>query len=236
MLLELNGITQMSVNLYVVKLKPINIFNLPLALLNAALAERVYDSCSCSIDSNGDIIIDIGKFAHAHSSDPTSKFRTIDWSEQIANLENSIANAVLQGKVLVFGTYRQDQIDYLKDHFGDAIVTVGVEYNENMYPLVLTEFAKKHIRLFELGQVAVTEYDSNIMDSAFDDRLSHYYHAFDQQQLVPRTALDKCDLVIPLNDFYSIDAMQQHIKKLGILFNTATIDLYNQWLTKGNKT
>ena len=236
MLLELNGITQMSVNLYVVKLKPINIFNLPLALLNAALAERVYDSCSCSIDSDGDIIIDIGKFAHAHSNDPTSKFRTIDWSEQIADLEISVADAVSQGKVLVFGTYRQDQIDYLKDHFSNAIVTVGVEYNENMYPLVLTEFAKKHIRLLELGQVAVTEYDSNIMDSSFDNRLSYYYQAFDQQQLVSRTSLDKCDLVISLNDFYSIDAMQQHIKKLGILFNTATIDLYNQWLIKGNRT
>lgn len=233
MLLELNGITQMSVNLYVVKLKPINIFNLPLALLNAALADRVYDPCSCSIDSSGEIIIDIGKFAHAHSNDPANKFRTIDWSEQIADLETSVTDAVSQGKVLVFGTYRQDQIDYLKDYFGDTIVTVGVEYNENMYPMILTEFAKKHIRLLELGQVASTEYDSNIMDSSFDDRLSHYYRAFDQQQLVPRTALDLCDLVIPLNDFYSIEAMQQHIKKLGILFNTATIDLYNQWLTKG---
>ena len=233
MLLELNGITQMSVNLYVVKLKPINIFNLPLALLNAALADQVYDSCSCSIDSDGDIVIDIGKFAHTHSSDPANKFRTIDWSEQIADLEISVADAVSQGKVLVFGTYRQDQVTYLKDHFGDTIVTVGIEYNENMYPLVLTEFAKKHIRSLGLGQVAITEYDSNIMDLPFDDRLSHYYQAFDQQQLVPRTVLDKCDLVIPLDDFYSFDAMQQHIKKLGILFNTTTIDLYNQWLTKG---
>ena len=224
----------MSVNLYVVKLKPINIFNLPLALLNAALANRVYDSCSCSIDSNGEIIIDIGKFAYTHSVDPANKFRTINWAEQITDLETSVASAISQGKVLVFGTYRQDQIDYLKDRFGDTIVTVGVKYNENMYPLILTEFAKKHIRLLGLGQVPVTEYDNNIMSGSFDDRLSHYYQAFDQQQLIPRTELDKCDLVIPLDDFYSIDAMQQHIKKLGILFNTKTIDLYNQWLVKGN--
>ena len=226
----------MSVNLYVVKLKPINIFNLPLALLNAALADRVYDSCSCSIDSDGGIIIDIGKFAHTHSSDPANKFRTINWAEQITDLEISVASAISQGKVLVFGTYRQDQIDYLKDHFGDTIVTVGVEYNENMYTLVLTEFAKKHIRLLGLGQVPITEYDSNIMSGSFDDRLSYYYRAFDQQQLVPRIELDKCDLIIPLDDFYSINAMQQHIKKLGILFNTATIDLYSQWLSKGKTT
>lgn len=223
----------MSVNLYVVKLKPINIFNLPLALLNEALGNRVYDSCKCSIDVDGQIIIDIGKFAHSHSDDPANKFRTIDWSTLIDNLETSVANAVSQGKVLLFGTYRQDQIDYLKDQFGDTIVTIGIEYNENMYPTVLTEFSKKHIALLKTGHITMTEYDSNIMNLSFDDRLSYYYQAFDQQQLVSRTALDLCDLVIPLNDFYSIDAMQQHIKKLGILFNTATIDLYNQWLTKG---
>lgn len=226
----------MSVNLYVVKLKPINMFNLPLALLNEALGNRVYDSCKCSIDDVGQIVIDIGKFAHSHSDDPANKFRTIDWSTSIDNLETSIADAVSQGKVLLFGTYRQDQIDYLKNHFGDTIVTVGVEYNEDMYPTVLTEFAKKHIALLKTGHITMTEYDSIVMDKSPDDILSYYYHAFDQQQLVSRTELADCDLMIPLDDFYNIDAMQQHIEQLGILFNTAAVDFYNQWSTKGKQT
>jgi hypothetical protein len=30
--------------------------------------------------------------------------------------------------------------------------------------------------------------------------------------------------------------MQQHIEQLGILFNTAAVDFYNQWSTKGKQT
>jgi hypothetical protein len=223
----------MSVNLYVVKLKPINIFNLPLALLHQALGNKVYDSCCCSIDNTGNIVIDIGKFALAQTNDPVNNFRTINWEDGLANLEASVDGAISQNKVIVFGTYKQDQIDFLKNHFKESIITIGVEYSENIYPKLLTMFAKKHIEHMVIGQLPMTEYDSDILAAnSFDDAVAHYSKAFDQQELVPRTELDRCDLIIPLDDFYNITAIQQHIERLGILFNAPTVDFYNQWLTK----
>lgn len=223
----------MSVNLYVVKLKPINIFNLPLALLHEALGDQVYESCKCSVDDQGNIQIDIGKFALAQSTDPINKFRTIDWNKSLTKLTTSVDLARAQNKVVVFGTYRQDQIDFLKQHFGNSIVTIGVEYHENMYAGLLTMFAKKHVELLITGQVAMTEVDSAVLNNnSNEDVIAYYSNAFDNQNLIPRAELDSCDLVIPLDDYYNIVNMQQHIQRLGILLSAPAVKFYNQWLEK----
>jgi len=223
----------MSVNLYVVKLKPINIFNLPLALLHEALGDQVYNPCKCRVDDQGNIQIDIGKFALAHSTDPVNNFRNINWEESLASLTASVDLAKAQNKVVIFGTYRQDQIDFLKQYFNDSITTIGVEYYESMYANLLTMFAKKHIELMATGKVVASKVDSEVLsNNSNSDAIAYYTNAFDHQGLIPRTETDRCDLIIPLDDYYNILAMQQHIQRLDILFNATTIEFYNQWLEK----
>jgi hypothetical protein len=102
-----------------------------------------------------------------------------------------------------------------------------------MYANLLTMFAKKHIELMATGKVVASKVDSEVLsNNSNSDAIAYYTNAFDHHGLIPRTETDRCDLIIPLDDYYNILAMQQHIQRLDILFNATTIEFYNQWLEK----
>jgi hypothetical protein len=223
----------MSVNLYVCKLEPINLFNLPMALLHEAICDQLYQSCKCSVTADGDIHIDIGAFAQTQTDNPDKKFRYIDWTTSIIDLKRQITDAQLHEKIIIFGTYRQDQIDYLKKQFGNTIITIGSEYRENSYPILLTMLAKKHLALMAAGQVPITEYDRKILNTESNDQIiQHYARAFDSQQLLARANTDNCELVIPIDDFYDTSLMIQHLSRLNVGNLTLAKNFHECWLSK----
>jgi hypothetical protein len=217
--------------IYLFQLKPINIFNLHLALWHES-ANNIYGACSFSINNVGDIIPAAGDFVKSQTSDPINKFRSINWNESIDNLNDKLKQAQASNKILVFGTYLSDQVAFLKTQYKSNIVTIGTKFNENMYPLLLRCLAKKHINLLKNNQITANEFDQEAMRTKSPEELiDHYSKIFDQQHMIPKTDCDLCDYIIPLDDFFDLSALANHFKQLNMPLNGQAITFYNQWLS-----
>lgn len=220
-------------SIVVVKLQPINLFDLPLALVLESVTG--YKSSKCSIAPNGKIEFTVGEFAKEHTDDPYEKFRNLNWDLSIDKLNDQIISAKQQNEVIVFGSYRQDQIDYLKLKFEGNILTIGSKYTSDMYEILLTLSAKKHIELLVTGKVQPNDTDKTNLKTLTETELIQYYkNTIDTQQLVLRENTDICDYVIPLRDFFNEELIIQHFNNLGISLSISAIDLYKKWIRTNN--
>lgn len=221
--------------LYVVKLQPINIFNLPLALMLKTIGSEGYNTSDCLVSDTGEIKFTSGEFARSYTAEPDKEFRTIDWSVVADQLVTQVNDAELQNKSIVFGTYRQDQINYLKLKFKGTITTIGTSYSDKLYNYLLKLMAKKHVDLIRTGQVELNKTDDLNLNTLTTDELIEYYTGSSNiQQLIPQTNCDHCDYIIPLEDFNNERLVIQHFSNFKITLTNDALNFYRKWNSFNN--
>jgi len=111
----------MSTSIYLFRTHQINISNLALAQALENADDRCFDRCYFTLEDNKFFRVTTGKFVNSY---PSADFRIIDWSTMIDSLDLYVTRAKEQKKFLIFGTAREDQINFLKQHFGSDINTI----------------------------------------------------------------------------------------------------------------
>jgi hypothetical protein len=218
--------------IYLLKLRSINIYNLLLAQLYENAGDQVFNPCRFTVNNQGFLDISvIGDFAKSQANNPEKDFRYIDWTASLDTLDNSINQATTQNQYLIFGSYHNKQIEFLKNHYGSKLMTIGINYQENFYPQLLKHKAKYHLHLLTTNQLPASELDQQLIASLSSEELVNYYsNAFNEQNLIPCSDVDVYDYNVNLDDFYKKDLMTQHLNNIGIPFTSATEQFYDQWL------
>lgn len=171
----------MSINLYVINTFPINITNLFLGTISNS-DKRVLGPCQYNIKENGILDPQLGKTAHALTSNPEFKFRNIKWHlGETKKLNNLCQSAEKENKFLVFDSHHENQINYLKKYYREKCFTIGLFYNENLYDILLESMARYHIFLLKYKRIQINEHDAeNLKMLNYKDLIAHYTHIFSQ--------------------------------------------------------
>jgi hypothetical protein len=212
----------MSTKTYFIKLQPVNLYNLIVALLFKNAGDTAFDPCTFELDDQGLINITAGGFASSVVDNPYIDFRQYDWTT---------SSFPTTDKLLIIGTYRSDQLNPIKLKYNDDVLTIGISYNEENCKLLLNNLAKQHVKSLILGTVNKSELDANLLASKSSEELINYYTtAFTNQTLVPINQTVDCDYLIPLTDFYSKSAITQHLINLRLPFTNDGELFYDRWL------
>lgn len=218
--------------IYLLKLRTINIYNLPLALLYENDWDHIYDPCRFVVNNQGFLdITTVGDFAKSQTPNPEKDFRYINWSESLSTLDYSLNQSIEKNKYLVFGSYCTDQLDFLKNHYGKQVLSIGINYQENFYPYILKHKAKHHVHLLSVDQSLATELDKQLFATlSLDDLIAYYSNAFDQQNLIPHSDVTDYDYNINIEDFFNKSLMLQHFSNIGVPFTPQSEKYYDLWL------
>jgi hypothetical protein len=217
--------------IYLLKLYKLNICNLHLALLSQSLADCVFGPCSYAVDGQGFISVSVGDFVNSQCQNPVTEFRVKDWQASLDQLTASVELAASNNQILLFGSYRSDQTEFLKNYFASEILTIGINYPTDLYESLLRHKSRHHIHLLKTSGLMATDLDKALLSELSEDQLTQYYaHAFDQQNLVARSASGDCDYNIPLVDFFNKSALVQHFTALGTPFTQFSDNFYHQWV------
>lgn len=151
------------------------------------------------------------------------------WSpEEIESLSNSLK--YLSTQYFIIPTHRLDQVELLKQHLSNC-VTIGITYNDNLFPLVLKNWCKKVAPV----DTALALVYNKPMHTLFKEKqvfgefvlLEQLKHGYSLKTRVQNTF----DLAINLDDIYNNDLTQlQSI----IVVTTDIVDYYRAWLSKQN--
>jgi hypothetical protein len=161
----------------------------------------------------------------------SNNFRTIDWSTIISSLDSYVQRAQQQVKFLIFGTSRDDQIDFLKQHYNSTIITIGINYTDTIYQKLLHNLAEHHVYKLKHNQTPVTDHDKEILNSLnISDAILHYVNSFDQLALIPTSSNIDCDYNISIEDFFDKSKMSKHYNNLSIPFTNTSQEFYDSWL------
>ena len=210
-------------SLYIFKTTPYNLTNLPQFCFILS-RDDLYDPCQPTI-ADGNLGMDVANWIKEVSPDnPSQTFRNIDWQENV-KLLNRFVNKT---NPLVFGNNDAKQIDFLANYYGSQATTIACVYSDSSYDIMLTWYVLRHIRLQDFGIIPFNETDTSLRKSNVD-LVEYYKKSFDEQQLVPRSMVDKCDYNIPIEDLFSYDKFFQHVTNIGSLPSAKAIDYYNKW-------
>jgi hypothetical protein len=136
--------------IYLFKTHRINVSNLAQALTFVILGDNCLGPCSWYLDDSKFLKIRTGDFVNIYAT-PGSDFRMIDWTDKFSSLDAYHARAVSQHKVLVHGTGLDHQLKILKRHYGSNIMTIGINYQKQLYDSVLRNVAEMHVHRLSTG-------------------------------------------------------------------------------------
>ena len=197
--------------IFLFKTHPINITNLAQTLFLENTVTVSYNACQYVIENK---FITHKKFgAFAQSINPNNEnWRELDWATVLDALESQVDIAAKQNRIIIFGSYRDDQIAFLKNHFGQCITTVGINYNKDLYPVLLKNVAEHHVWL-----------------NSARETVDYYIQEFGKINLVPECSINNCDYNILVNDFFDVELLSTHFENLGFPFTPSSQEMYNSW-------
>lgn len=221
----------MSTLIYLFKTHQINISNLAQAQALENADTQCLDRCYYHLEGNKFFKITLGNFVTSHLTTPSDDFRTINWTTLLTNLDLYVDQAQQQGKFLISGTVRDDQISFLKQHYGSDILTIDVGYTDAVYQNLLFNLAELHLYRLTNNQLPITDIDQEILKTLSSDQAIYYYvNAFDQQQIIPKSSKSDCDYRIMIDDFTNKSAMSGHFTDIGLPFTAGSESFYDHWL------
>lgn len=200
-------------SIFLFKTHPINLTNLAQTLLLFNANDNSYEVCKYSIDKKFIRLDELGNFAKSMRTDQES-WRYQDWKLSLDILENKIDAACDQNKTIIFGSHRDDQIYFLKDYFQNKITTIGINYKEDLYDLLLRNVAEYHVYL-----------------NSSKESVEFYMDKFDSINLIPKQSTTLCDYEICVNDFFDKSKMITHYKILHYPFTQQSLQNYESWLS-----
>jgi len=217
----------MSTKIYLFKAHPINVSNLAIYAMDSIFINKLFGPCRPYIENKflfcepGLVDIEISKF-----TDTTT--RKVEWHQHIKIFEGLVDQATQVDQNLVFGNYSDEQIEIIAGHFKNCI-TIGINYNESLYPYLISNMAQYHVYALKQGYILPNKVDLEILSGS--DPVDYYKTAFDQLNLIPKSSISKFDYNIDIQDFFKPNIMTDHFNNLGDLPITSD-SLYHKWLTQ----
>ena len=216
----------MSTKIILFKTHKINLTNLAISQIVENSPESFYDSCRYTL-------------VHGKSSisQPNNSLKNIgevrdrDWSTGFDYLDKCLES----GKKLIFGSHHDSQINLLKQKYGMDVLTVGINYDEDLYQSLLKNVAEYHVYLLRTGSIDASEKDDILIETlVYGDLVKYYMREFDSINLVPRSSFINCDYNIPVADFFDKQKMSNHFDKIGFPFTKESQSYYDQWLASNS--
>jgi hypothetical protein len=225
----------MSTNLYLFKTHAVNISNLAVSfsILNAKERDKSHQSnCTYKILDNTFFDVKYGPlFRIMNTIEPDINFRKINWKYHNQNLEPFLNSAMQSKQILIFGSSVSEQLDFFKNQFGSKVFTIGINYDENLYNLLLNYMAKYHYYLLDSDCLEKSDVDTEILQLPYASIIDYYSKAFDQLNLIPKSSFYNGDYNINIIDFFSKERMIKHFNNINLPFTDNTLLQYNRWLT-----
>ena len=191
---------------YLVKSFPVNITNILHAIMTSNAGNKLVGSCTYRLDE---------KFLEANYSDLVDIFgvniRAIEWRENIDRLRDFISD-LHTDDVMIFGSYSDDQMRFLKGLMQDDIVTIGLNYTNEHYEYLLNNMVEYHIH-------------KNGGDK------KKLMMEFDQQGLCPDRSDSEFDYTINFEDLFIKTRMIDHCDNIRLPFTDDTLKFYDKWLS-----
>lgn len=211
----------MSTKIILFKTYPVNVTNLVIAQLIENAVDSFYSPCRYILTDNKFFTANPGEFANNFSN-----IRNANWLDSLSYINSCLAYE----KTLIFGNHNNSQISYLKSIYKSDILTIGINYNEDLYPALLTNFAEYHVHLLNTGSIVPNDADKMVLTTLTEKQLvSHYIQLFDSNGSIPRSSNFDCDYNITLNDFVDKSKMEYHFCNLGFPFTEESLNYYNHW-------
>jgi hypothetical protein len=211
----------MSTKIILFKTHKINLTNLAISQIRENSPDSFYDSCHYNLVQNKFFVLQLNNFAK-HIGD----VRNMDWSTNTEYLDKCLASE----KQLLFGSHDDSQINFLKQYYKSDILTIGINYDIDMYQLLLTNVAEYHIYLLATGQITLSEHDEILLETMDSQNLVKYFaNEFDSINLIPKSSFINCDYNILVNDFFDKSKMTDHFNNIGFPFTEESQQYYDQW-------
>jgi hypothetical protein len=151
-------------------------------------------------------------------------FRDIDWLSNIDTLKDIIKST---NKSIVFGVHSESQVDFLKSQFKDNALVITCSYDESeIYDRFLTDIARRHVNLQNLGSIKLNESDKSLTTV---ERIEHYKKVFAEQELIPTTLSYRGDYDVPVRDLFDKSKLIRHLSNIGVTASTAASEFYDKW-------
>ena len=164
-----------------------------------------------------------GKFLLKFTQDKYA-FRDIDWLSNIDTLKDIIKST---DKSIVFGVHSESQVNFLKAQFKDCALVITCSYDEpEIYDRFLTDIARRHINLQNLGSIELNESDK-ILTTV--ERIEHYKKVFMEQELIPTTLSYRGDYNVPVRDLFDKDKLFRHLSNIKVTASPAASEFYDKW-------
>lgn len=234
----------MSTKIFLFKTHSINFTNLVMGQVTKNAPDQMFESCTYSLERNKFLELTQHRWCQARKNHVLGNlitsigtefdFRKIDWRDAhaIKYLEDSLEQAKLQEKHVLLGTHLNEQLTFLKQHFGDDIVTVAINYHDNMYSVLLKHMAEYHVYLLNNELIPLSENDVILSETLSDKELvTHFTIEFDRMNLIPRESIIECDYNIMVDDFMNPEQMETHMKNIGFPFTEDGRAFYSKFLT-----
>lgn len=218
----------MSIKIVLFKTYPINFSNLAIAQIIENGIEFFYSPCRYLIDDTKFFTCKNGDFANN-----LGDVRNIDWTHDLSYIDSCLEH----GKILIFGHHDNSQINYLKSVYNTNILTIGINYNEDLYQFLLQNLVECHIHRLHTGIIIPNESDKILLATLSKEKLiEHYINLFDSCNFIPRSSFINCDYNIMINDFTNKLKMTNHFNKLGFPFTEKSQQYYDQWLISNSRS
>ena len=220
----------MNFQLYLIKTHRINLTNLFIGMLNLNEKNRAYETCYYELVDDKFFKQCPGGMAKGLVRDPFADFRNFPWSNNIEKLNTLLSISSLQNKILTFGNHKAEELIAIKNHCNDKAITIGINYTEDIYPLLLTNVAEYHIWLLKHNRINKNEQDQYNLDHlTYKEQVDYYTHAFNEINLIPRSNIEYLDYNINVEDFFSESKLYNHFANIGINLNNETKQYYRTW-------
>lgn len=193
--------------IFVFHVQRLDIINMYLGLIYLS-AENLYSYCSVDL-VNKFPILSTSQFVTECNTDIGGDFRDIDWQKNIIWLDNQLA---CHDKHLTIGNRDLEQVRFLKNRYGDRVITTCFNYTEKDYLKLLTVKAEYHV--------------SNIDKTG---NLNYYIDCFDKQKLIPKEVNNTADVIVNISDLNDIHLVREYIKYYGFDLTPSAESYYNKW-------
>lgn len=216
--------------IYVARTHRVNATNILVALLIESAGARVHGACYYAISTDGFLDQVPGDFARSMVSDPLLETRHVDWTQRWPELEHYHLRA---GKDLIFGSHHPDQIEFLKQQFGESVCGIALNYDTDDYDHLIVNMARDHVRLLDSNRLTSSAHDLDLARSlSVAQRIEHYAQEFDRMGLIPTSVQETYDYQVEYRDLLRPARMAQVVEQLGFEFTARAKLYYDHWLAR----
>lgn len=158
-------------------------------------------------------------------------FRKINWANNAEYLEQCIEQAERQSQCLMFGTHRDDQIQYITSRFPNKVITLSVNYTKQYYDILINNVVEYHIHLLINKKIPASELDiKNLQELTTEQLFLYYKTSFIDSKIIPEESQTTADYTIDAGQLFEEQTFSNWLTNLGFGFTDQGLNFYRRWL------